>query len=46
MRAIRWKLFKLLSHIGWAICPEPDRSRLLAHMRNDGMRLGWPEDQP
>ena len=25
MRYIRWKLFKLLSRIGWWVCPPEDR---------------------
>ncbi len=29
---IRWRLFKLLSRIGWRICPEPHRSMLEASM--------------
>lgn len=28
MTELRWKLFKILSAIGWAICPEPHKSRL------------------
>jgi hypothetical protein len=25
---IRWHIFKILSEIGWRICPKPHRSRL------------------
>lgn len=25
---IRWRLFKLLSHIGWWVCPEPYKTDL------------------
>lgn len=32
MHAIRWKLFKLLSRLGWWVCPEPDKSNLTAVM--------------
>lgn len=30
MNWLRWHAFRLLSSIGWAICPEPHRSRLQA----------------
>lgn len=32
MRNLRWKLFKLLSRIGWWVCPEPDRTAMQRHM--------------
>lgn len=32
MNAFRWWLFKQLSWIGWAICPEPHRTNLHAVM--------------
>lgn len=28
MSEFRWWLFKKISRIGWAVCPEPHRSRL------------------
>lgn len=27
---LRWRAFRFLSVIGWAVCPEPHRSRLQA----------------
>ena len=30
MNWLRWQTFKFLSSVGWAICPEPHRSRLQA----------------
>lgn len=32
MNAIRWRLFGLISWIGWAVCPEPQRSDLRRRM--------------
>lgn len=26
MHAFRWWLFKVLCHIGWEVCPEPERT--------------------
>lgn len=34
MNTIRWKLFKIISVIGWAVCPEPQRSDLQKVMPN------------
>lgn len=28
MNAIRWRIFKALSHLAWWICPEPHKSNL------------------
>lgn len=28
MNKLRWNLFKIISYIGWKVCPEPQRSRL------------------
>lgn len=28
MHALRWKLFKLLSRVGWWVCPEPDKTAM------------------
>lgn len=30
MNQLRWQLFKLLSHVAWRICPEPQRSDVWA----------------
>jgi len=35
MNAFRWWLFKKLSRVGWAICPEPQRTRLYQSMKID-----------
>lgn len=35
MTTLRWKLFKLLSAIGWRICPEPHRARIYGSMTFD-----------
>jgi hypothetical protein len=32
MTTLRWQLFKILSYIGWRICPEPHRSNMQAMM--------------
>lgn len=40
MTEFRWRLFKLLSRLGWIICPEPYRSEMLADMRG---ALKYPE---
>jgi len=35
MNKLRWWLFKKISRIGWAICPEPQRTELYMNMRFD-----------
>ncbi len=35
MHWLRWKMFKALSYVGWAICPEPERSDLRRRMTID-----------
>ena len=37
MNAIRWQIFKWLSALGWAICPEPQKSVLQDNL------LSWKE---
>lgn len=32
LNKIRWKAFKIISAIGWWVCPEPHKSRLQASM--------------
>jgi len=32
MNKFRWRIFKLLSVIGWAICPEPQKSNIMKKM--------------
>ena len=32
---IRWKLFKIISSLGWKICPEPQRSSLQSSIEFD-----------
>lgn len=39
MRQLRWWLFKVLSRIGWAVCPEPYRSDLRHRLSFDGTPL-------
>lgn len=34
MSWLRWQTFRVLSFIGWKICPEPHRSRLQAVMHS------------
>lgn len=33
--SVRWRLFKMLSALGWWVCPEPHRSVLKATYRFD-----------
>jgi hypothetical protein len=35
MNKFRWWLFKLLSKVGWAICPEPQQSDLKSRLALD-----------
>ena len=40
---LRWWLFKRLSAIGWAICPEPDRTILRGIFRTRWDELEAPQ---
>lgn len=41
---IRWRIFKAICHIGWRICPEPQRSDLYGSMTYD-FRIWRGEDR-
>lgn len=42
MNKLRWKLFKVISWIGWKVCPQPQRREIMHIMARDGLRYGDP----